>query len=30
MYHIPSDKRSQKSADLIAKGLDKALQTKPY
>lgn len=30
MFHIPNDKRAQKSADLIAQGLDKALQTKPY
>ena len=30
MFHIPNDKRAQKTADLIAQGLDKALQTKPY
>lgn len=29
MYHIPNDKRAQKSADLIAQGLYKCLEKKP-
>lgn len=29
MYHIPNDKRAQKSADLIAQGLYKSLEKKP-
>lgn len=29
MFHIPNDKRAQKSADLIAQGLYKCLEKKP-